>query len=130
MTTVAAVAALTGLAGIAPAWADTLLEHRTWACEEPYSGELECGPAMLVPPGAYLWIGSDTPGPTIYRAYSGEGASRTQIGYGEMFGAGGAFRLWTNDTDESVLVHITEHADAPEDRCGTVFESGFYEVRA
>ncbi|WP_104816711.1 hypothetical protein [Kitasatospora sp. MMS16-BH015] len=129
MTTAATLAALAGFAGVAPAWADTLLETKPWACEEPYSGELECGPAMPVPPGAYLWVGAETAGPTIFTAYSGEGDQRVQIGWGEMYGAGGAFRLYTNDTDQTVLVHITEHADAPENRCGTRFEQGTYEVR-
>ncbi|WP_441245519.1 hypothetical protein [Kitasatospora sp. McL0602] len=125
----AALLACVSLAMATPAHADTLLERQTWSCEEPYSGELECGPAMLVPPGAYLWVGEDTYGPNVFVAYRGEGAQRVEIGRGAMYGNGGAFRLYTNDTTEAVLVHVTEHADAPEDRCGTRPESGSYEVR-
>lgn len=113
----------------APAHADTLVQHRLWACEEPYSGQLECGPPMLIPPGGYLWVGQDTKGPNIFTVYSGEGPDTRQVGGGGLEGSGVAGRMYTNTTDQAVLVRVFEHADAPEDRCGTVFESGFYESR-
>ncbi|MGF1427353.1 hypothetical protein [Kitasatospora sp. LaBMicrA B282] len=117
------------LACATPAHADTVLQHLPWACEEPYSGSLECGPPMEIQPGGYLWVGAYTPGPNIYTAFVGEGANAVQVGWGEMQGSNGAFRLYTNNTGHPVLVHVFEHADAPEDRCGTVFESGYYESR-
>ncbi|GAB2747862.1 hypothetical protein [Kitasatospora kifunensis] len=120
-------AAALGLA--APAHADTVLQHRLWACEEPYSGQRECGPPMVIQPGGYLWVGQATKGPNVYTVYTGEGAGATQVGWGEMTGSGVAGRMYTNYTSQAVLVHVFEHADAPEDRCGTVFEHGFYESR-
>jgi hypothetical protein len=125
-----------GLALAAPAHADsvpaadTVLVHEDWSCDIPYSGELECARPVTVPPGGYVWIGiTDGGGPTVFTVYTGSGADRRQIGWGEQFGVGGAGRYYTNDTGAPVLADVTMHEDAPTDRCGTYPEKGFVEVR-
>ncbi|MFI9269419.1 hypothetical protein ACIGXM_01645 [Kitasatospora sp. NPDC052896] len=123
-----ALAAVTSLGAAAPAHAGPVLGHRPWACEVPYSGELECGPPLVVPPGAHLWVGEETDGPTVFTVYTGGDDRRTRVGWGEMWGPGAA-RLYDNNGSEPVLVHVTEHADAPGERCGTRFGRGSYEVR-
>ena len=110
--------------------ADTVLVHEDWSCDIPYSGELACAPPVTVPPGGYVWIGiAEGDGPTAFTVYTGSGADRRQIGWGEQFGNGGAGRYYTNGTDAPVVAEVTMHEDAPTDRCGTHHERGFVEVR-
>jgi hypothetical protein len=124
----AGIVVAASLALATPAHADTVLTHELWSCDVPYSGDLECAAPVTVPPGAYIWIGIGNGGPTVFTVYSGTGAGRQQIGWGEM--KGGEGRFYTNDTGQPVLASVTMHEDAPTDRCGTQHEQGFLDVRS
>ncbi|MEY9963831.1 hypothetical protein ABIA33_001865 [Streptacidiphilus sp. MAP12-16] len=115
------------LALATPAHADLLLVHEDWACDVPYSGELQCAPTVLVPPGGYLWVGIGNGGPTLFTVYQDAAAGRTQVGWMQM--RGGEGRPYANTTGAPVVVEVTMHEDAPTNRCGTRFEHGFVEVR-
>ena len=78
--------------------------------------------------GSYQFQCFGNGGPTIFTVYSGTGADRQQIGWGEM--KGGEGRFYTNYTDQPVLASVTMHEDAPTDRCGTQHEQGFLDVRS